>query len=74
MSAYLVLVLLLVPAPGAEPLRVEISREWMSASTLAVCQAYADRRAAEAAQRNAETVARLRARVVGTCEAFRSPQ
>lgn len=67
MSAYLLVVLLLVPAEKGPPLVSELHRELTSVSSLAACQRIADTKAAELAQQHADTVRRLRAQVVGRC-------
>lgn len=67
MSAYLLVVLLLVPTPKGPPLVSELHREVTSASSPAVCQRTADAKAAELAQQHADTVRRLGAQVVGRC-------
>jgi hypothetical protein len=68
MTAYLVLVLLLAPAAdGGAPLQTELHQSLASASSDEVCQQHADRLAAEQLRRHAETVRKLRGRVVGQC-------
>ena len=62
MSAYLVIVMLVLP--GAQQ---ELSREWISASSSAVCQAYADKLADVQRQQQADAVRRLGGKVVGAC-------
>ncbi len=66
MSAYLIVVLLLVPADGS-PLGTELHQELVSASSAEVCQRRADALAAEQRRKHAEEVRRLRGRVVGEC-------
>ena len=68
MSIYLVIVMLALPAPQAQPApAVELARSYITASTPAVCQAYADRMAAAARQQHVDSVRRLGASVRGTC-------
>jgi len=66
-TAYLVLVLLLVPASDGTPTATELHQSLASASSDEVCQQHADRLAAEQLRRHAETVRKLRGRVVGQC-------
>lgn len=69
MSLYLVIVWLLVPPThaGAQPLQLELHREYVSASTAQVCKLVARQRADEQRAVNAEQVQRMKALVVGTC-------
>lgn len=65
MNAYLVVVLFTLPGPGA-PVQ-ELHRELVSASTEAVCQAHADKLAAQQRAKFADAVRKLRAGVHGVC-------
>lgn len=68
MSTYLVIVLLLIPsAQGGAPLERVLMREVIPASSPAVCQAHAERRAEEQRRLNAELIRRTSARAVGMC-------
>ena len=64
MSAYLILVMMILPGDSG---RTELGRQWTSASSASVCQREADRLAEQLRAANAPTVARLGARVVGSC-------
>ena len=59
MSIYLVLVLVAIPGYGGE-VTAELTREWITASSAKVCQAHADKKAAEQAQK-------VKGRVFGIC-------
>lgn len=65
MSAYLVIVLLFLPNQQ-EPAQT-VPAFWMTASSRAVCQEHANKAADEYRAKNADTVRRLSARVVGIC-------
>lgn len=68
MSAYLILVILVMLVMQGQPeVRIELGRQWTIASSASVCQREADRLAEQLRAANAPTVARLGARVVGSC-------
>lgn len=67
MTAYLVIVLLLVPAADGKPLTTELHQEVLSASTDEACQRHADAKADEQRRKHADAVRRMGARVVGQC-------
>lgn len=72
--AYLVQVLLLVPsAAGGEPLKTELHREVISATSPAECERHAERLAAPRRLANAELLRNTRGRVVGTCTRLGAP-
>lgn len=65
MNAYLVVVLFTLPGPDA-PVQ-ELYRELASASSDAVCQAHADKLAAQQRAKYADALRKLRASVHGAC-------
>lgn len=65
MTAYLVIVLLVLP--GQDAPRQELQRQLISASSQSVCQAHADKLAEEQRRHHAEVLQRLKARVHGVC-------
>lgn len=67
MTAYLVLVLLLVPAADGKPLATELHQSVASASSDEACQRHADKLADEQRRKHAETVRKTRGLVVGEC-------
>jgi len=73
-AAYLVQVLLLVPpAAGGEPLKTELHREVISATSMAECERHAERLAAQLRLANAELLRNKRGRAVGTCTRLGAP-
>jgi hypothetical protein len=73
MNAYLVIVLLLVPpSQGSQPIEAELHREVIAASSLAVCERHAERLAREQREKHAELLARTRGRAVGHCQPLRT--
>ena len=67
MTAYLVLVLLLVPSQGGTALQTELHQEVVSASSDEACQRHADKLADEQRRKHLETVRKTRGLVVGEC-------
>ena len=71
MTAWLVVVLLLVPAPPGpgpqQPLQAELYREVIAASSQAACERHAERLAQVERQRNARELARTGGRISGQC-------
>lgn len=67
MTAYLVIILLLVPAADGKPLVTELHQSLASASSPEVCQRHADKLADEQRRKHAETVRKTRGLVVGEC-------
>ena len=68
MTAYLlVVVLLLPPGPGGQPLEHELHREVVGASSQAVCERRAEQQARALRQANAELLARTGGRIAGEC-------
>ena len=67
MTAYLVLILLLVPAADGPPLVTELHQSLVSASSPEACQRHADKLAAAQLRKHAEQVRQMRGRVVGQC-------
>ncbi len=69
MSAYLVLVLLLLPGsrPADPPLQSELVRVVIAASGPAACQRYADTLAEQQRQLHAEALRRTSGRVLSSC-------
>lgn len=65
MTAYLVLIVLVLP--GQDAPRQELQRQLISASSQSVCQAHADKLAEEQRRHHAEIVRRLQASVRGVC-------
>lgn len=65
MTAYLVIVLLVMP--GQDAPRQELQRQLISASSQSVCQAHADKLAEEQRRHHAAVLQRLKARVHGVC-------
>ena len=71
MTAWLVVVVLLLPAPPGpgpqQPLQAELYREVIAASSLAMCERHAERLAQAERQRHARELARTRGRISGLC-------
>ena len=67
MTAYLVLVLLLVPRADGAPLQTELHQSLTSASSDEACQRHADKLAEEQRRKHIETVRKTRGLVVGEC-------
>lgn len=68
MSVFVVLVVLAIPSrPGLADIEQVVHREWITASSVVVCQQHADKRAVEARTKYAADIARLKARTVGIC-------
>jgi hypothetical protein len=67
MDAYLIVILLLVPAADGTPMATELHQSVASASSDEACQQHADRLAAEQLRKHAEQVRKMRGRVVGQC-------
>lgn len=65
MEIYLILVMLVLP--GAQPAKVELHREFITASSFSVCQTHADKRADEQKKLNEETIKKQEAKVFGRC-------
>lgn len=73
MSAYLVVVLLLLPSsPGTQPLSAELHREVAAFSSLAACERHATRLAEQKRAEHAELLRRTAGRAVGTCQPLRA--
>jgi hypothetical protein len=71
MTPYLITILLVLPGQPVQPELTQVMppRVVLNASSQRECQVHADRIAAERRAREAETIQRLRARVVGECKA-----
>lgn len=67
MSAYLVIVLLLIPRGDGAPLQQELHQEVVSAPTVELCQRRADAVAKEQRLKHIDTVRKTRGLVVGEC-------
>ncbi len=68
MTAYLIVILLLVPAPdGGAPLVTELHQVVESKASDEACQQRAATLAAEQLRKHADEVRRMRGRVVGQC-------
>ncbi len=76
MTPYLITILLVLPSQPGQPdvATVMPPRVLINASSRSACQAHADKLAAERREREAATVARLKARVVGECTAVEVPK
>ncbi len=73
MSAFLVLVLLAVPsAVDGSPIRIELHRAVISASSAAACQEHADHKAAELRRTHADLIQRTRGQVAGVCQPLKA--
>lgn len=64
-SIYLIVVMLHLPGSNAPS--TELAREWMTASSAAVCQERADKLAALERAKQAGTIERMKAIVTGQC-------
>ena len=72
MSAYLIVVLLLLPRTDGPPLQQELHQELMSASTPEVCKRRAEVLAEQQRQKHIEVVRKTRGLVVGECRSLGS--